>query len=490
MMRAFFSQRVVLMIGDDGLVAVPHKIAEAPFFVPTDAKRGAKELTAFLARYPEARLTLVADNMAQDYRNDDLPRLNFFDRSKLAKRRLKQAFPAAKLAAVLPFKNTPNRILMAGAHESNAIFAWVARFRERLPDIALLPVEGARLLAALMPEAESGWAMMISRQKTGGFRQIITFKNDLVFTRLTPLPPADSGDETEIIARDIKASLDYLSRYGMNHAEELSVLILLPNDRHLTPAIKNLPLKSVRSMSPFGAAKTLSLSLAPKPDDPSSDVLFGSFIAAQRRPLLRLMLPDMREAWLSRLVRSHGMRAATACLLLAVGSALWSAGDLIATLSEARKVAASLAETKKTFENAKADAAPLTAPMARLREALEKRRIFEQKGLYPWASLNALAGGMDGDSRPVKLKWKNDESAALETLTVSLRVLTDDANDKASAAATFEDAAKSIAKAMPDYDVSVLKPPYPSLPQETVAASTNAPKNDPIGDILIQRKTP
>jgi len=48
--------------------------------------------------------------------------------------------------------------------------------------------------------------MLVSRQKSGGFRQIVTFKNDLVFTRLTPLPSAEaSGGEAEIISRDIKA---------------------------------------------------------------------------------------------------------------------------------------------------------------------------------------------------------------------------------------------------------------------------------------------
>jgi len=487
-MVSFSAQRILLMIGDDGLVAVPHKIPEAPFFVPADSKRGTKELTAFLTRYPSARLTLVVDNLAQDYRNDDLPRLNFLDRAKLASRRLKQAFPSAKLSAVLPFKKSPNRVLLAATHESNAVFAWAERFRDRLPDIALLPVEGARLSAKLMPEAENGWAMMISRQKTGGLRQIVTFKNDLVFTRLTPLPPADSGDETDIIARDIKASIDYLARYGMTNPESLAVLLLMPNDRHLSPPLKNLPLKSVRSLSPFGAAKALTLSLAPKPDDPEADVLFGSFIGAQRRPVLRLMLPDMRAIRLSRLARAYGLRAAAACLLLAISAALWSAGDLVATLLETRKVASQLAETKDTFEKAKTGAAPLTAHMARLREALEKRRIFEQKGLYPWPGINALARSLDADSRLVKLTWKNDLTS--ESLTVSLRLTTDETNDKAATMAAFGRAAQNIAKGMPDYDVSVLKPPYPSLPDETVTASATILKPDPIGELSIQRNKP
>ncbi len=479
------------MIGDDGVVVVPHGIPDAPFFMPADNKRGLKELTSFLKRYPDARVTLVADNLAQDYRTDDLPRLNFLDRAKLAKRRLKQAFPSARLSSVLPFKNTPNRILMAGVHDSNPVFVWAERLQARLPDIALLPVEGARAAALLMPESRDGWSMMISRQRTGGFRQIVTYKNDLVFTRLTPLPPAGADDEADIIARDIKASLDYLSRYGMKNAEELSLLLLMPHDLHLAPAIKNLPLKSVRSITPFGAAKILGLSSAPKPDEPSSDILFGALLASRMKARLSLMLPDVKGIWLAQRLREWGLRASVASLLLALGAVLWSAGDLASTLYETRKMAALLQKTRETFESAKTSAAPLTGPSAQIRQALEKRRIFEQKGLLPWSGLKALAQGLDADSRIVKLRWKNDLSPAVETFIVSLRVTSDsDANDRASIVAAFDKTAQNIARAMPDYDVAVVKPPYPSLPGEAVTASAGDMSSDPIGELSIQRKAP
>lgn len=484
--------RIIMTIGDDGIVVVPCGIPRAlPFFVPTDGPMALTEIFDFLAENPLARVTLLADNLAQDYRSDDVPRLNAFDRAKLISRRLKQTFPAARLTTHLRFKKSFVRVMMIGLHESNPVFAWADRLRARLPDIALLPVEGVQILATLMPEASNGWAMLISRQKSGGFRQIVTFKNDLIFTRLTPLPEAnDDDDEAEIIARDIKASLDYLSRQGLHNSQDLSVLLLMPDDIHQRRFFENLSLESIRSIAPTEAAQTLALPFAPECDDKNADILFAAHLLTRFRPTLSLMLPDTKKIWLTQTIRRWGMRAACTALLAVIASTVWSAGDFAATLYHSQKEAAELNETQQLLAQAQANAAPMTEPLGRMRQALALRHIYERLAPTPWQGLNELAGELDHDSQIVKLEWKKDSDAAPEAFTISLRETGGaSVGDRAETVAAFTRETQNIARAMPEFSVDVVKPPYPSLPQESVTATTNSAE-EPLGEISLQRKAP
>jgi len=484
--------RIILMIGDDGVIAVPHEIPHAaPIFAPSEDKPAVQEIIAFIEQNPLARLTLFADTLSQDYRCEDLPPLNFFDRMKLIKRRLKQAFPSAQLTTYLRYKNTPHRVLLIGLHESNPVFTWLFRLRKRLPEIALLPVEGARLSALLMPEATNGWALLVSRQKSGGFRQIVTFKNDLVFTRLTPLPPTEDPDnEAEIIARDIKASLDYLTRQGLRNPNELSVLLLTPDNLHDSLILKNMSLKSIRSVSPAQAAKRLGLPFGPEENDSSSDVLFAAHLASRLLPALPLMLPDAREVWLTQFVRTWGMRVSVACLAAVVVLTLWRAGDFAATLYQTQKEALRLAKTHFILAQEQAQAAPLTEPLARLRQALERRHIYERPTPMPWRGLNELAPGLDQHSQLVALQWNKNENAETESIKVVLRVINDGVPaDRAETVASFSRIAQNIASAMPDYSIIAVKPPYPALPQESVTAALPVAE-DPTGEILLEGNLP
>ncbi|MFA5041242.1 MAG: hypothetical protein WC464_06390, partial [Bdellovibrionales bacterium] len=484
--------RIILSIGDDGIVIVPHDIPNtAPFFVSANDAFASQEITDFVALYPQARITLLVDTLSQDYRCADLPPINFFDRTKLIRRRLEQTFPSARITASLHFKNSPHRALMIGLHESNSVFAWADRLRKRLPDIALLPVEGTRLMAQLMPEAKDGWAMMISRQQSGGYRQIVTFKNDLVFTRLTPLPPAnDGGSETTIIARDIKASLDYLTRHGLREPKELSVLLLMPNDIHEASALKNLFLGTIRSLPPAHAARLLALSPLLSNGDYSADILFAVHFLNAFRPRLSLMLPDEKKQWLTKYIRLWGTRTAYACLTAAGILTLWRAGDLSATLYQTQKSALQLVKTRYVLAEKHALAAPLTEPLGRMRQALELRHIYEKPTLTPWQGLNQLASGLDEDSKIVKLEWRNNSDTVPERLIVSLHTESEvPPKDRSETVAAFTRVVQNISQSAPDYIVTGVKPPYPSLPDESVTAAPILSKT-PIGEIIMERKSP
>jgi hypothetical protein len=492
-MLSLAKPRIILMIGDDGVVVVPDRIPAAiPFFVPSENRHSAQEVVEFIARHPRARITLFADNLAQDYRHDTMPRLNFIDRSRLLRRRLKQYFPAARLTASLRLKGR-DKNLMIGLHESNPVFNWAERLRMRLPDIALLPVEGMPVAGKLMPEAALGWAMMVSRHKSGGFRQIVTYDGELVFTRLTPLPDTRGGD-AEAIDRDIKASLDYLGRHGLRNARELAVLILMPDEIHKSRIFENLPVRSLHSLSPHIAARKLGLAFAPRENDNAGDLLFAATLLDRGRPRLSLMLPETRQNMRTRFIRQAGLALASIALVIALSFAAWQANDFAATLMETRRTEAALEQTGKELAQAQAEAAPVTEPLGRLRQAVERRRIYAQATPTPWQALNELSGGAGDEARIIKLQWKKETDVAPDSLLIGLRMIkkTSDTadNDRADSVAAFSRLSQNIARAMPDYEVAAIEPPYPALPQESVSAEAQGKADAPTGSITLRKKMP
>ena len=478
------------MIGDEGVVLVPFDIPGAtPFFIPMDAPQATQEILGFVARYPQARLTLFADNLAQDYRSDSLPRLSVFDRAKLIDRRLQQTFPSARLTAHLRFRQTKDKFLLIGLHDSNPVFLWADRLRARTPAITLLPVEGARLSARLMPESSAGWSMLVARQKSGGLRQIVTFKNDLVFTRLTPLPPSGLSpkDEASIIARDIKASLDYLTRQGLRNASDLSVLLLTPDTLDQAEVFANLGLNSTRALSPYAAAALLKLPFAVPQDERDSDLLFAAHFLAAARPVLSLRLPDARRDWLNQTICLWGLRLSFLALGLAMMDTLWRSEEWMTSFYNVQKESRHLEETRHVLAQAQASAAPLTEPLGRLRQALERRRIYEQPTPAPWQAMDAMGTALDETGKILSLEWKKESDDAPDTLTLSIR-MTNARQDRAETVAAFAKLAQNIADSLPDYTLAISKTPYPALPQDSVTASPAPDSPPPIGEIILQRK--
>lgn len=490
----FARPHILIIVGDEGLVVVPYCIPDVlPFFVSKEDGAGLQEVKNVVGEHPSARLTLLADNLAQDYRSDDLPPITLLDRAKLVARRLKTTFPSARLTAALPFRKSPRRVLLVGVHESNPVFGWVETFRERLPEITLLPVEGSKLGARLMPQATKAWAMVLSRQKSGGFRQIVTYKNDLVFTRLTPLSPEESpASEAEVVARDIKASLDYLIRHGLRNVQDLHLLLLGFGAKDCSSVQETLKLGSVRFMSPAQAARLLRLPFAPEDNDCYSDLLYAGLVVSRLRPVLPLMLPDMKNIRLTGAIQTWAGRLSWAFLFLAFIGTLWRGIDFGATFYLARKEGAELASFQAAFDKERKEASPVTEPLKILRQALERRRIYEQPFATPWQALNGLLGAIwiEGGNRLVYVEWNKKDSASAETLRVGVAVsASTDTEDKAAVVEAFGRVVRDVFQALPDFIVVSVRPPYPSLPKDTVSTVSRSSEGS-VGEILLERKRP
>lgn len=487
--------QIFVTLGDDGIITVPFHIqGAAPFFTPSDHPGGIVEIMDFIAGHPNAAVTLILDHLAQDYRADTLPPLNGFDRPALIARRMKQNFPHARLTAYLRRRSPRDTVTLIGIHEKNSVFGRCERLSPRMPSILLLPLEGARLAAPLNGGDKSGWQMIISRHKTGGFRQIVTLNGDFIFTRLTPLmvaitPSADAV--AEIIARDIRASLDYLTRHGLHQAGDLSVILLLNGDSVHQPALAALGLKKIITLSPANAAEILSLPFSPSRDSEDSDLLFTAAMAS-RRPLLRLRTAEIKRVWINQTLRGYGLRFGVVMLAVSLLSLAIAAYDVARLMVRHATQQQILAQTQQQLREIQSQAAPVTEPLGRLRQAVERGRLFAKETTQPWRVLNKIIHAMPHDVLPVKCDWLKDSDTAVESVTLSLQPVPTQADaTHADVVALFTRAAGELAQAMPDYALSITRTPYPDLAQDqvtTTVATGSSQTSLPVGEIYFEKK--
>ncbi|HUY69190.1 MAG TPA: hypothetical protein VMV79_07805 [Alphaproteobacteria bacterium] len=501
----------ILLLGDEGILCTPYRIAAAPppFFTRTGNEHGVNAIHALLARYPQVPVALLIDTLEQDFRIDTLPRLNPFDRAALIKRRLQQAFPDAFLRAHLV--QGGGRVLLAGVGNNGPLSAWLQRLERpgaAAPRFALLPVEAADLAARLAP-AENGWSLLLSRQQAGGVRQIVARDGKLVFTRLTPSVPPDAGtgEIAQSVVRDLRATLGYLGRLGLSDSRQLAAAILAPPFLHDALRKAAPPLGTLNILSPRAAALQLDLPFFPEDGDPFGDALFVGWFARRKKLLMPLMTPDRRAARQGVLIRRWGWRAAVAALLLALVLGGWQTHDAFATIFKSRRAAYELAALRHELAEEQAATGSVTAPLGRLRAALERKRLFAAPQPAPWPLLAALARGLGGTARLVRLDWRyesaqeaeNDKAKkdrpAGEILAIDLCLVPalDATASKDAIVAGFQHVATALATTLPGYTVAVTRFPFPALPQETLSNDGKTGADAP-GDFtaafMIQKATP
>lgn len=488
---ALSSPHIVVVVGDDGVILAPYGMANATpaFFAATDTANVAA-ITAHMKKYPAVPVTVLADTLAQDFRRESLPRAGFFDRKRLIERRLKQAFPQAGLSATIKLKD--REILLAAAYESGPVFEWLARLKASAPQLCLLPVECARMAMRLLPNAVQGWAMLLSRQRTGGFRQIVTYRGELIFARLTPPLPDDASPHelAEAVTRDIKASLGYLARLGLNDAGELDVMLLMPNAVHDELRRTVPPLRSLTLLSPRKAALRFALPFVPGENDPYADLLYAGWLA-KHGARLPLMLPEAKRALRRRKTRQTIGRTAGAIAFAASIVLVWQACGLAYAKLELRGEVAQLDALRLKID-AEQTGLPPGESFGLMRQAAARKKLFAEPVTMPWPALAQLGQGLGSDAKLTKLAWRNDDSKKGEVIEAEIKLAgaAPDA-DREKTVLRFRQVTESIARSMPDFKLTVAHYPFAALPGDALSGGdgANAPSAMTAG-IVLKRGRP
>jgi hypothetical protein len=167
--------------------------------------------------------------------------------------------------------------------------------------------------------------MLISKQRTGGFRQIVTKDGEPIFTRLTAPMPSDTGASyaAGFITLDLQASLDYLARMGLSDIGQMRLVGILPEAMNAAIAALKLPLQTIMTITPHQAARRLKLPFAPAPDESDADIIHAAWLTNKRRPRVALSLPKSKPQQKVAPKKLITAGVAAAAILTATLSALW-----------------------------------------------------------------------------------------------------------------------------------------------------------------------
>ncbi len=493
--------RFVLAIGNEGglLLQLAGGALRGRWQVGSHDDAALATLAAALAKARRCPLLVIGDLLEQSYRKEAVPRLNRADRAKVLNRRLERAFPDTPLKAALKLADDPEEprsqnCLLVGLPPATDWDRWLGFLRQvenPVQALTLLPVEAAgmvdRLARALAPadRPAQGWAILIGRQATGGFRQIVVHGGELVLTRLTPSLAVDAGpaEVAAEISRELKATLGYMTRLGYRAGGGLDILAL--GDQALAAALgdpASIPGR-LTVVAAAEAARALGLAV-PAEVEAADAALLGALWAGQRRrPVLQLLPPDLRM----RIMQGRALRWVSAGLAAsALGLASYAALAGVSALQVKQEVSwlsAWQRTTRQQLKRSEDDVDAIRARAEAMRAVIEADRQLEATGASPFEALRVLRQAMTRDEQLTALTWQLTAPAAArrptpgvaptEAADFALDLVLDlgPGADPAAAVAATADLADRLTGAFPDRSVAIVRQAIDILPQQAFVGS-------------------
>ena len=296
----------MLVVGNEGAVLCACRgrdVIERAYAPSPDA---AGELRSMLAAAPRWPVTVMVDVLEISLQRAALPPVAAWHTGSLLRRRMARAFAGFRATGALAEGRAragrrDREFLIAGVAPSDGYDRWMA-FLDGVPNrvgaVVLLPVEAAVMLerlAAPLGEARGAWQVMVSRERTGGFRQVIAADGRIAFSRLTrsldPDTPADTVAEQ--IEQEFRHAIDYAKRLGFRQGDGIDLIAVTAEDEKAALARRPLPASHLLVLTPFEAAAKLGLGRSVAPGEGYADVLHAAALALRGRPRLKLV-PERR----------------------------------------------------------------------------------------------------------------------------------------------------------------------------------------------------
>jgi hypothetical protein len=250
-MPLFSPSRCVLLISDDGasIYDVTGSRTSLIDTIPWATEDFETSVQQVIRRRCRGKPVLILNDMVeQHYRKERVPRINFFDKGNVVKRRLAAAFPSYPVRAGLKLKE--KGIASGGAEKGDGdvylftavpvsesvskTFNVIRSLSSPITGFTLLPVESASMVHALSKKlskssgSQSMWTVFVGQHRSGGLRQVVTRNGELALTRITPI--IDSDDEPQAwaadVASELKGTMSYLARFGYDPTDGLDVIVI------------------------------------------------------------------------------------------------------------------------------------------------------------------------------------------------------------------------------------------------------------------------
>jgi len=312
--KSALSQFVVI-IGDEGAILVQIQKGKVinRIFTASPDETTIKNFDKALLASPNSPITILFDFMDQSYVRQSLPPVSSLSVGKIIERRLNKDFAPDDIKGYIVLgRETAGRkdwnYLMVAVPNNQIIQKWIAFFIERtnpFKGIGLIPLEAQGFIKAIdnafLKKKEKGakpleWHVLVSHNKVGGFRQVVTRNGKMIFTRM-----AQSVGETspEVIAGNIEQEisniLEYMKRLGLQDPNLISVTILCSEEIKKAISPGNINAGESNVFTPFEIAELLGMKDVAKAEDQFGDVILCAFYAKTKKLILKLNTPYTKK---------------------------------------------------------------------------------------------------------------------------------------------------------------------------------------------------
>ncbi len=418
------ARNLTLVIGDDGTALYGDGVRNASgLFTPSFDDPAAAHIIERLQANPRAPVSLLLDILEQSYKRETVPKVGFMDRLKVINRRLELAFPVSPLRGYTPLppdKANPRQmnLLLVGATQSEQLGKWLdllTKLPNPIGGIAALPLESVDIGPLLAPgrgaadgKTDAPFVTLVTWNRVGGFRQIVTRNGELIFTRMTPGMPPDT-DGAEIAAsleREFRATLGYLGRLGFGEGHILQVVTVLPERAREATGQLRIAGFTPTFLTPGEAARKLGLGASAAAAEQYSDLLHGAWYARKTRPALSMLPANLQQRKIVETSAIWTRRAAAAIAVAAIGYAGWLGFGIITARMDFDDI-----QTRTELARRQATAAEdalerFPAPLAAVTGLLTLNKQLEATVIQPWPLFEGIASALTPDVRLSRLIWR------------------------------------------------------------------------------------
>lgn len=309
-MKLFSKLKIVIIIGDNGTIVslLDGKKLLQRLFVASTETEDSHSFSTFLSKYNEVPIYILLDTIDQTYTQQSLPGVSSMSIGKLVKKRLERDFAESDLKGAIQIKRQDGGrrdwlYMFVSTPQSESLLSWIeliTKMNSRIMGIFLLPLEMERFVKNLNKiifkddKEKSSWQFLVTHNKSGGFRQIITHNGSVVFTRLIrqgkdTLPDILAGN----IEQEIFNTIDYIRRLSFDDHEEIDVIAIVSKEIKKGLKTTNIRGRNLLVYTPFEIAEKLGFVDVATLEDKFSDILLtANFINSKVKLKLNTKLTE------------------------------------------------------------------------------------------------------------------------------------------------------------------------------------------------------
>ncbi|HEC15710.1 MAG TPA: hypothetical protein ENI99_03925 [Sedimenticola sp.] len=355
---------------------------------------------ACLVRQPDVISCLLVDLVEEEHRNETVPHVGGRDRRALLQRKMKHLFRGtpyctAQLRGREKFGRRDARVLFSALTNPDAVEFWLeGMIRRKVPiaGIYSLPLISQQLLKGL--KINGAHTLLLSRHRNNLLRQSFFTGYDLKASRLSSRETRSGEAWLEFLLDEVQRTRRYLGRQQLlPQGAPLDICILSQGDQ--LECLKAGCVDTDSSRYHFIDLNEVLVKLHLKGDIPAdrAELLFVHLVR-KAKSRLDYARPADRRYFIMHQARLGLMAAG---MLLALGSAGWSAGNIFYAneLKEQTATAShQIRQLRKRYERALAAMPEVPANPRAMRSAVEIGKELKRRKSSPRAMLVALSKGL------------------------------------------------------------------------------------------------